>query len=263
MDDIRAKKSLGQNFLSAAPILSAIVEAGDVQPGDFVLEVGPGKGSLTEKLLIAGATVCAVEKDDRLIDPIRGKLGDNSHFSLIHKDILEALDDPLFREKLPETYKIIANLPYYITGTFLERVFSLEKPPAVMVLMLQKEVAERIVARDGKESILSMSVKAYGEPKYIKTVDAHYFTPKPKVDSAIIRVSAISKNFFTENELSEQSFFTVLKRGFAHKRKMLRGNLETTDEMLKKCDIPANARAENLTKEKWACLARTISTENQ
>ena len=251
---LKAKKSLGQNFLTSEKILSAIVAAGEVVTGDAVLEIGPGKGSLTEKLLETGARVIAIEKDDRLVSLLSEKFGSNPHFTLIHGDILEKLQ--AISEKLGASYKIVANLPYYITGTFLEQVFALGNKPFLVVLLLQREVALRIVARDGKESILSMSVKAYGTPEYVQTVEARYFSPKPSIDSGILKITNISNGFFDEHRITEAAFFDIVKRGFAHKRKQLRGNLGISQESLVECGLPSDARAETLSKEQWACLIK-------
>ena len=268
---IRAKKSLGQNWLKSQAILADIIEAGEVEAGDMVLEVGPGQGVLTEKLLGAGAKVIAVEKDDRLIDFLTAKfhLGvklpseKRGNLTLIHDDILEF--DPAKAGLKAGEYKIIANLPYYITGQFLRQTLESAGPPSLMVLMLQKEVAERIIgsphplgseAPKLKESILSISVKAYGTVKYIKTVPKKYFSPQPKVDSAILKIDRISKNFF--NDLSEPKFFALVKKGFAQKRKMLKGNLKCPLAVLNQCSIAAKARAEELSLREWKCLAKSV-----
>lgn len=255
-----AKKSLGQNFLNNPGALTKIVEAGELKPGEIVLEIGPGKGALTEKLLETGAKVIAVEKDDRLVPFLEEKYGKNPHFKLIHGDILELSLEKILSEG-EKSFKIIANLPYYITGAFFEKVFSADMLPERIVVLLQKEVSERIVARDGKESILSQSIKAYGTPKYITTVSRGSFSPAPNVDSAVIQITQISKQRFLELEVSENAFFTVLKRGFAHKRKLLKGNLEVSEEVLVSCAIAPSARAEELTTRQWFCIAKQLSVE--
>ena len=178
---MQAKKSLGQNFLSNPAIAETILRAGDVQKGDNILEVGPGMGFLTEFLIKKGALVTAVEKDDRLIEPLKAKFPE---ITLIHSDILEYSHTG--------TYKIIANIPYYITGEFLRRFLQETAQPSLMILMVQKEVAERIASAE-KESILSLSVKIFGSPKYIETIKAEHFDPVPKVDSAILAIYDIKK----------------------------------------------------------------------
>lgn len=259
MNHIPAKKSLGQNFLKSEKALNDIVDAADLEPGDIVLEVGPGKGALTKKLLEAGGKVIAVEKDDRLITTLEETFSEaiaNGTLSIIHSDILEF--DPKAHGLAEHSYKLVANIPYYITGILLRRFLSETIQPARMVLMLQKEVAERIVARDGKESLLSIAVKVYGTPKYIGKVAARYFSPQPKVDSAIILIENISKEFF--QDVSEQRFFEVVKRGFEHKRKMLIGNIRALyknkdlETLFNNVSIQQKARAEDLTLEQWKKL---------
>lgn len=255
------KKSLGQNFLSNPKILDKIIDAAKIIPGETVFEVGPGEGYLTEKLLKAGASVMAVEKDDRLIPMLQKKFGleiKNGKLKLIHGDIL---DFDFSGYTLHATrYKLVANIPYYITGALIRKFLSAELQPKSVVLMIQKEVAERIVAKDGKESLLSISVKVYGEPRYIATVKAGNFSPTPKVDSAILAIENISKKIFAE--FSEEKLFKVLKAGFAHKRKMLAGNLKNVCpnilEILERLGIEKNARAENLPLSSWLELASAV-----
>jgi 16S rRNA (adenine1518-N6/adenine1519-N6)-dimethyltransferase len=172
----KAKKSLGQNFLKSAQALSTIVRASRLAPTDTVLEVGPGKGVLTKELL-KQSKVIAVEKDRELISHLKETFRDHcdsGKLRLIEGDILEMSPQDLNLNN--HSFKIVANLPYYITGQFLRQWLSGDIQPSHMTLMLQKEVAKRIVAHDGKESILSISVKAYGTPRYIETVKAKYFS---------------------------------------------------------------------------------------
>ena len=251
-----AKKSLGQNFLKSKEALRSLISAGDIQPTDNILEVGPGKGVLTEELVKLAHKVIAIEKDDRLIELLSEKFKqeiEHNKLVILHQDVLEFNPEET-------SYKIIANIPYYITGTFIQKFLEADFQPTKMVIMVQKEVAQRIVARDGKESILSISVKAYGEPKYIQTVQAKYFSPEPNVDSAIILINNISKSFFSE--FSEKTFFEVVKTGFAHKRKMLIGNLKNNqiyksknlEELFATLNISPKARAEDITLEDWKNL---------
>lgn len=258
MKNMRAKKSLGQNFLNNKSIASDMAIAGDVHPGAAVVEIGPGKGILTEALLASGAKVIAIEKDDALAEFLKEKFKKeikNEKLKIIRGDVLKTSD-----QLQVTSYKLIANIPYYITGAILKHFLSLQNQPSLAVLMIQKEVAERIVARDGKESILSISVKAYGEPKIVKVVKAGNFSPAPKVDSAILVVQNISRKNF--QKISEEKFFEIVKAGFAQKRKLLAGNLKKmgiTPEAFTRCNIPPNARAENLTIEQWLCLANTTT----
>ena len=249
---IQAKKSLGQNFLNSDGALSAIIEAGKVKKGDTVLEIGPGKGALTKNLLKTGAKVLAIEKDDRLI-PVLEEMFEkeikSGKFTLIHGDVLEF--NPTEHKLKEGKYKLIANIPYYITGELIRKFLSELPQPELMVILVQKEVAERIVSKDNKESILSISVKVYGEPKYIQTVKAGSFFPPPKVDSAILLIDDISrKNFTTTNE---KKFFEIVRTGFAHKRKTISSNLKIfiSKEKLAVIGIHEKERAEKLSLKQW------------
>ncbi|MDD4989471.1 MAG: 16S rRNA (adenine(1518)-N(6)/adenine(1519)-N(6))-dimethyltransferase RsmA [Candidatus Pacebacteria bacterium] len=261
----QAKKSLGQNFLNSKPALEKIVASAYLSSADTVLEVGPGKGALTELLLAKAGKVIAVEKDDRLIPFLKEKFKQEISFGdflLVHGDILEF--NPASQNLSQNSYKLVANIPYYITGIFIRKFLSEVAQPSTMVLMLQKEVAERIVARDGKESILSMSVKAYGTPKIIGIVKAGSFTPSPAVDSAILAIESISKDFF--KGFSEDTFFELLKAGFSSKRKQMLGNLKKIEkiptgflpELFQKVGIELNARAEDITLLQWKKLLEAM-----
>lgn len=258
---MQPKKSLGQNFLKSEGDLLAIVAAGNLTPDDFVLEIGPGQGALTTKILATGATMMAIEKDDELIPFLEKKFEkeiSEGRFKLICGDVLEKdLSD-----KIPLKYKLISNIPYYITGQIIRKFLSAQNQPEEMVLLVQKEVAERIIARDGKESILSISVKAYSQPELIKIVKAGSFFPRPSVSSAVIAFRKINKEMF--NGISEDKFFDVLHAGFAHKRKRLFSNLkqkfETFNEekMINNCDLDINIRAEKLTPSNWVEAVKVL-----
>lgn len=246
----KAKKSLGQNFLKSALALHKIVEAGELTTGDTVLEIGPGKGALTEQLLANSLQVIAIEKDRELVEFLQNKFANeikNKKLILIEGDCLTL--DPKSYQLQANTYKLIANIPYNITGAILKKFLTEKNQPERMVLMIQHEVAKRIVAGDHKESILSISVKAYGEPKMIMKVPARYFSPAPKVDSAVIAIKNISRKNF-ENMKIENNFWEIVKTGFAHKRKQLAGNLKgvVKDEILKSFD---KKRAEDLSLDDW------------
>ena len=259
----KAKKSLGQNFLKSKRVLARICEAGELSSRDIVLEIGPGKGALTEKLLERGVQVIAIEKDDSLIPFLQEKFTNETktgQFILLNQDILD-----FSIPKNIKKYKLIANIPYNITGAIFKKFLEEEKQPEKMVLLVQKEVAERIVARNKKESILSISVKIYGLPKYITTVGKKFFSPSPKVDSAVILISDISKNTFNGN-ISEKKFFEILKAGFAHKRKLVLSNLTKTfkqkdelERIFNKLEINKNSRAENLTAQNWVDIAKQVN----
>lgn len=268
-----AKKSLGQNFLKSERALSKIVESGEIKEGDVILEIGPGTGALTERLLATGAKVVAVEKDDNLFELLKEKFAkeiSTEKLELIHDDILN-FNFENWKLKI-ENYKLIANIPYNITGAILEKFLSSNHQPSLMVLLVQKEVAQRIVggrgshsakaSRDKKESILSISVKAYGTPRYVETVKAGSFVPAPKVDSAILLIENISKDFF--KEFSEADFFKLLQAGFQSKRKKLSSNLaqvvegEKVMQTFKNLSLDENIRAEKVPISLWKELAKQI-----
>jgi len=260
----RAKKSLGQNFLKSEIALRKIVEAGEIKEDDIILEIGPGKGALTEKLLEKSGKIIAVEKDRELIKSLKIKFAKE-----IAEKKLILIEGDILKFDISQNYKIIANIPYNITGAILKKFLTAENLPESMVLLVQHEVATRIIARDGKESLLSMSVKAYGEPKMIMKVDARYFSPAPKVDSAIISIKNISRKIFEENKIDEEKFWQILRAGFAHKRKKLAGNLKPllrnyTPEVLKRAGVKENARAENISLRQWrkiTALEKNLSPE--
>ncbi len=266
------KKSLGQHFLTSASYLEAIASAADVEAGDMVLEIGPGEGALTQVLLARGAHVVAIEKDHRLIPILQEKFEQeikNKKLQVIETDALEF--DPSGYTLVASGYKVVANIPYYITGALLKKFLTTQTQPGTLVFLVQKEVAERI-ARHGaqnkvfKESILSLSVKAYGTPTYIKTVPRGAFAPPPTVDSAILAITGISrKNFEAGSEAAttkrEEKFFELIKAGFAQKRKLLASNLKPVfgSEALtymKSAGIAVNARAEDVPLEAWLALSK-------
>lgn len=259
---MQAKRSLGQNFLVRPEIARAVAEAGSVVALDKILEIGPGKGLLTSELLRMGAIVIAVEKDRSLLPALQEKFKkeiEEKKLFLVDDDILAFSPEKAGLQ--PGKYKLIANIPYYITGQIFRKFLQEKNSPGTMVLMVQKEVAERIIAQNGKESILSLSVKVYGVPKYIKTIKAGSFSPAPKVDSAILLVENISKKNFLKEKDAEEKFFEILKTGFSQKRKLLKKNLAplfdagSLQQSFLSCELEEKARAEDVPLEKWLCLA--------
>jgi len=273
----KAKKSLGQNFLKSIPAINNIIRAGELTKNDIVLEIGPGKGVLTEKLLENAGKVIAIEKDNALFAFLGEKFEEfiqNGQLILENKDILEF--NPNTYGLKSQSYKIIANIPYNITGAILKKFLTEEKQPILMVLMVQHEVAQRIIGKkntrvtlanmENKESLLSISVKTYGEPKMVMKVPARYFSPAPKVDSAVILIKNISKNVLTNEKIDEEKFWTLVRAGFAHKRKILAGNLRDLSKKidwvseLKTLNINEKTRAEDLSLSDWTKLVR--NTQN-
>lgn len=259
-----SKKSLGQHFLRSERALRAIIEAGEVKPGETILEIGPGTGVLTQKLLVDSKQVIAVEKDNSLYEFLKAKFQKeikSGKLILIHEDILNfEIKNYLLSTA---SYKLISNIPYNITGAILEKFLSAQHQPKKMVLLVQKEVAKRIT--NEKSSILSISVRAYGEPKYIETVKAGSFAPAPKVDSAIIAIENISKKFF--EAFPEKKFFETVRAGFQSKRKKLSSNLkiiwpkERVQEAFRKLNFDDNLRAEDVNIEMWRKLVLTLLLE--
>lgn len=259
-----AKKSLGQHFLNSKHVLSKRIEAGQIKNGEKILEIGPGTGILTEALLQSGANVIAIEKDMRAVDLLKEKFQieiNEGKLELIYADILETEAQDQYNQEnglIPkEPYSIIANIPYYITGAILEKFLEKGPRPTKMILLVQKEVAERVIARDGKESVLSVSVKAFGNPSIIAKVPRGAFSPPPSVDSAILMIENISNNQFIDKNVDISSFFEIIKAGFAHKRKYLIRNLEEKmnkndlENIWSKLGLNPKIRAEEITINQW------------
>lgn len=261
------KKSLGQHFLHAASHLRAVADAANSKERDVVVEIGPGDGALTQELLSrlstslkASGRVIALEKDHRLISVLSERFAKeiaSRQLSIVEGDALEF--DPKAQKLKSGEYIVVGNIPYYITGALLRKFLTEKAQPRTVVFLIQKEVAERI-ARSKKESLLSLSIKAYGTAKYIKTVPRGAFVPAPNVDSAILQITNVSRKHFT-NLAHEEKFFELLHAGFAQKRKLLRRNLEAvlgekTSEALERAGIPQNARAEDVALKQWLEVAR-------
>lgn len=276
---MKAKKHLGQHFLTSQKALFDMVDAGDIHADDIVLEIGPGKGVLTERLVALADKVIAIEKDTDLIPLLKEKFADaieKERLEILPRDILTF--DPEILRFYKKPYKLIANIPYYITGAIIEQFLGATYQPERMVLLIQKEVADRIIARDqlsgnlgGKQTVLSIAVSVYGTPKIISKVPAGAFFPPPKVDSAILCVEKISRDFFHtqpngEPAINEKLFFEILKHCFGKKRKQLLGSLAEycgdrtkARSVLQKADIPETARPETLSKEDWRRIVEHIT----
>jgi 16S rRNA (adenine1518-N6/adenine1519-N6)-dimethyltransferase len=261
---MKPKKSLGQNFLTSIPARMAIVQAGNVTPTDTVLEVGPGKGFLTRALLDTGAHVVALEKDSDLIPVLSETFNselEKGRLTLIEGDVLTF--NPQAHNLQAGKYKLIANIPYYITGAIISRFLAEVASPSCMVVLIQKEVAERACAKDGKESLLSLSIQAYGEPKVVYRVSRGSFNPIPSVDSAVLQISNISKHRF-DNTYHESMFFKVIHAGFAHKRKLLASNLKQVFlhidiiALFEELGIHPKERAENIDITTWVQLSKRL-----
>jgi len=255
---------LGQHFLTGLWAAHRLAEAVDVKSGETILEIGPGKGALTKELLATGARVVAVEKDPLLVRQLYDRFTKSiveKQLTIIKADVRDF--NPSKSNLTTEKYVLAANIPYYITGEIIRQFLETAVQPRAMALLVQKEVADRIIARNGKESILSLSVKAYGTPKIIARVSRGNFSPPPNVDSAILLIGDISKKFF--QGFDEKIFFKVVRAGFASKRKFLANNLavafgkDAASHALRMCDLDTDVRAEDVPLEKWKCLARQLS----
>lgn len=258
---MKAKKSLGQNFLTSPAIASRIARAGGACGGDTVVEIGPGKGILTRALLATGARVIAIEKDDRAIPLLHNLFKSEitaKKLIIIHGDALLLTPKDL---GIPGKYKVIANIPYYITGALIRHYLESKKQPETLVFLVQKEVGKRMTEKI-KENLLSLSVKAYGKPTYIETISARFFKPEPKVDSAVVRIDEINRDFF--KKISEKGFFNLIHLGFSSKRKMVIGNLSkqySRDILLKifkDISLPEKARAEDISLATWKKLSEKL-----
>lgn len=273
----KPKKSLGQNFLTDTRVLAHIVKAADIQPSDTILEIGAGKGVLTHALATKAQKVIAVEIDDSLIPELLHSFPLSSNVSIIHRDILQTdiaklleehgifEDNKLNTSELPHlkeidqmqrfsNYRVIANIPYYITAPIIQHVLAAQPQPQDIILMVQKEVAERITSQPGNMSILAVSVQAIAQTEYCFTVPKTAFNPIPKVDSAIIRITP-----FAHISSLPPFFFRLVKIAFASKRKTLTNTLSAGLHLsrqeviaaLETFGIKPNTRAQELTIDQW------------
>lgn len=251
MSSTRRTPKLGQHLLTNPHVGVKVADAAGVKKDTLVLEVGPGKGALTGELLRRGATVIAVEKDPAMVAVLNDTFSKeirSKKLTLITGDIREYPPDRLIPKK---KYVVAANIPYYITGELIRTFLTANNQPTAVSLLVQKEVAVRI-ARGKKESILSLSVKVYGEPKYIDTVKRGNFNPAPKVDSAILAITHISRDNFAH--CTEDHFFTLVKAGFGQKRKTLAGNLKRA--LGDTYGVPEKIRAEDVPLAQWLQIAK-------
>jgi 16S rRNA (adenine1518-N6/adenine1519-N6)-dimethyltransferase len=260
---LRPRKALSQNFLADAAALDAIVEAAELAPGDRVLEIGPGLGVLTRRLLAAGASVLAVELDARLANWLRRELADVPAFSLIEGDAL-ALHP---REIFPgEPFKLVANIPYHITSPLLHAFLEGERPPELGVLLVQREVAERIAAAPGGMGYLSVFVQNIAAAEIVAVVPAAAFEPAPDVDSAILRLRRRPLPLVPPGA-GREPFYRVVQAAFRQRRKQLHNALgrelglerALLEEALAACDIDGERRPQTLSVDEWTCLAAALA----
>ncbi|MFA4837793.1 MAG: 16S rRNA (adenine(1518)-N(6)/adenine(1519)-N(6))-dimethyltransferase RsmA [Dehalococcoidia bacterium] len=263
---LHARKGLGQHFLIDRAALSASISAAELTPADVVVEVGPGLGALTEALAGAAGRVIAIEIDPRMADLLAQRFAHLPNVTIVNADILQVDITDVLKGELPfdpPSYKVVANLPYYVATPTIRRFLEAEIKPKCMVVMIQKEVARSIVARPGDMSILSVSVQIYGNPSIVEYVPAQSFYPPPKVDSAIVRIEVYDQPVA---EIDMEGFFRVVKAGFCAPRKQLRNALAKglsilpadAAGLLEIAGISPKRRAETLSVEEWVGLYRTI-----
>ncbi len=259
---LRPRKSLSQNYLTDPVALDAIVEAAELTPGDRVVEIGPGLGVLTRRLLAAGASVLAVEIDVRLAEYLRRELYGVEGFELIEADALTLHP----REMFPgEPFKVVANIPYHITSPLLHAFLEGDRPPELVVLLVQLEVAERVAAPPGQMSYLSVFVQNVASAEVVARVPAAAFEPAPEVDSAVLRLRRRSEPFVPVGDQRE-AFYRIVQAGFRQRRKQIHNGLgrelpferDVVASALAGCGVDPERRPQTLTLDEWACLASDL-----
>lgn len=266
--NFKQKKSLGQNFLIDDKIIPNIVSPADIKKTDTIIEVGPGLGVLTKVLIDTGAKVYTIEKDFELVEMLRRALGKNKNLTLVHQDAM------FFDLSILENYKVVANLPFNIASPLIRKFLESQNPPELMVVMLQKEVAEKIVAKPGnsERGILTLAVEFYAEAKIVMIVPKNNFRPQPKVDAAILKITPYSKSHPSgagNTKVDPGIFFKIIKAGFASKRRQIHNSLAATlrlekdkvTNILKQAQINPQMRAEDLTLKQWLVLCHVLSLE--
>ncbi len=264
--NLRPNATYGQNFLIDDIVLQDIVDAAEVTKEDAVLEIGPGIGNLTEKLCERAGFVLSLEKDPKFF-PVLHNLKKNyrENFRFEITDALEYNFQDFFIAEGFKSYKVVANIPYYITGKILQMLLSAKFKPTSITVLTQKEVAENLSAEAGKLGILAISVQLFGQPKFVQKVLARSFYPAPKVDSAIIKIDLFKKAKY--EIFDEKKFFKIVKACFAGKRKQIHNTLvnnlhlekEQTIKILSEVNVAPEARPQELTIEQWIKLVDKIS----
>ncbi len=260
---LQPRKRLGQNFLADPVALGRVVAAADLAPGDLVVEVGAGTGTLTRLLAEQAGRVVAIELDDGLVGILREELADLTNVQIRHCDVLS-----FSTAEFPHRgFKLVGNLPYYMTSAVLRHFLEETPRPQLMVVTVQREVAERIVARPGQMSLLAVSVQFYGQPRIVARIPAGAFYPAPKVDSAIVRIDVGGGiAAMSEQGIDEARFFRVVRAGFSQKRKTLRNSLSaglglskaSVEALLDEAGVDARRRAQTLSLEEWNGVAAAL-----
>jgi len=272
--DLRAREGLGQNFLVDSFHLAKIIEAADLAPDDTVLEIGPGPGTLTRYLTEIAGQVIAVELDPQMVNLLQNEYGNRPNLSIIEADILKTDISQILAPRIPSmslrtsphpsSFKVVANLPYYITSAVMRHLLESAPRPQRIVVTVQKEVAQRMIAEPGQMSILAVSVQFYGQPTLVHRIPAGAFYPPPKVDSAVVCVDTFAQPPVGANDVDH--FFRVVKAGFSQKRKQLKNSLAgglrqpmpQVVSALERVDVDPSRRAETLSLAEWGQLAEAL-----
>jgi 16S rRNA (adenine1518-N6/adenine1519-N6)-dimethyltransferase len=261
---LHPKKGLGQNFLTDPAALERIVAAADLQVDDTVVEVGAGLGFLTQRLAEQAGLVVAIELDADLVEILHEQVGDLSNVRIVHGDVLKQSDLGLGHHE----YKVVANLPYYVTSAVLRHFLEREPRPRLMVVTVQREVSDRIVAKPGEMSLLALSVQFYGRPRIVARIPAQAFYPTPKVDSAVVRIEVAGRpSVRLPQGVDERTFFGVARAGFQKRRKMLRNSLSAglgvapaqVEEALRRAGLDPRRRPQTLGLQEWAEAAGALA----
>ena len=264
--NLRPRKGLAQNFLTDPVHLARIVDTAGLTGSDTVLEIGPGPGTLTRLLVQAARQVIAVELDPNMVSLLRRELGHFDNLALVEADILETDIRALLARFGPDgtAYKVVANLPYYITSAVIRRLLETRPRPERIVITVQKEVAQRIVAGPGDMSLLAVSVQVYGRPQLVFTIPAGAFYPPPKVDSAVVRIDTFDQPAAAVGDIDK--FFRVVKAGFSQKRKQVKNALAASlpapsaqvVAALELAGLEPTRRAETLSLAEWSRLTEAL-----
>jgi len=268
---LHLRKGLGQHLLADPNVLDKIVQAAELTADSLVLEIGPGLGTLTRALARVAGRVIAVELDEAMVRVLRQELAGLPNLELVMGDILQLEPAALLASvtgAAGQPYTVVANLPYYITSAVIRHLLECRRPPRRLVLTVQREVAQRIVAAPGDMSLLAVSVQFYGQPRLVARIPAGAFIPPPKVDSAVIRIDAHAA---PPVEVPGASlFFRVVRAGFSQKRKQLRNSLsaglgmssQQVLDLMARAGIQPQRRAQTLSLAEWAALANAVA-QNQ
>jgi len=274
--DLRARKRLGQHFLIDEEVLKLITSTAELTPSDVIVEIGAGLGVLTKELAKEAGWVVTIELDSKLAALLGQTLASFKNVAIINEDVLKIDPGTLLQEQkewlppaiTPSRYKVVANLPYYITSAILRHLLEARRKPSLLVVTVQREVAQRLTARPGEMSLLAVAVQFYGRPRIVSHVQPGAFYPSPRVTSAIVRIDLYEEPPTSVDDVGK--FFDVVRAGFAQRRKQLRNSLsqgldlpaEAVVEALRRCGLDERQRAQALTLEQWGRLYRELRAQS-